>query len=80
MCLHREQLLLPFLSRGEEEAARSFCTLTLLQRERVSFSAVESARLLIFLEEKYLAMIIARELETVFSNRFRRFHYPLKKD
>lgn len=76
MCLHREQLLLPFLSRGEEEAARSFCTLTLLQRERVSFSAVESARLLIFLE-KYLAMIIARELETVFSNRF---HYPLKKD
>lgn len=79
MCLHREQLLLPFLSRGEEEAARSFCTLTLLQRERVSFSAVESARLLIFLE-KYLAMIIARELETVFSNRFRRFHYPLKKN
>lgn len=51
MCLHREQLLLPFLSRGEEEAARSFCTLTLLQRERVSFSAVESARLLIFLEK-----------------------------
>lgn len=79
MCLHREQLLLPFLSRGEEEAARSFCTLTLLQRERVSFSAVESARLLIFLE-KYLAMIIAWELETVFSNRFRRFHYPLKED
>lgn len=79
MCLHREQLLLPFLSRGEEEAARSFCTLTLLQRERVSFSAVESARLLIFLE-KYFAMIIARELETVFSNRFRRFHYPLKED
>lgn len=79
MCLHREQLLLPFLSPGEEEAARSFCTLTLLQRERVSFSAVESARLLIFLE-KYLAMIIARELETVFSNRFRRFHYPLKED
>lgn len=33
MCLHREQLLLPFLSRGEEEAARSFCTLTLLQRD-----------------------------------------------
>ena len=63
MCLHREQLLLPFLSRGEEEAPRSFCTLTLLQRdtergrererERDCLSRpLKNARLLIF-PEKY---------------------------
>ena len=77
MCLHREQLLLPFLSRGEEEAPRSFCTLTLLQRdtergrerererERLSFSAVEKRSSPYISREIFFAMI-ARELETVF--------------